>query len=169
MIEELRRLERGAVDDFVRSTIDRVYSLLYGILRHKQEAEDATQEVYMRAWKALPNYRGDAAPETWIYRIAINYGRDAIARRQKERKHAGGEVDENITGREGATEERLMLLEALSTLSEDRRLLVLAVDVEGFSIEEAAEIFELPEGTIKSRLHRTREMLRAALKIGGTP
>jgi RNA polymerase sigma-70 factor (ECF subfamily) len=169
--ENLARLEPGAVDAFVRSTVDRIHSLLYGIIGHAEEVEDLAQEVYMRAFKALPAYRGEAAPETWLHRIAINVGRDAISRRQAERKREGGEVDpelhaapDNPAADLEAVEDERILRAALKTLPDEWRELVVFVEIEGGSIEEAAGVFEIAAGTVKSRLHRAREKLREEVK-----
>ena len=174
--EALIRLEPDAVDSFVKLTIDRIHSLLYQILGHRQEAEDMTQEVYMRAFRALPTFRGEAEPMTWIYRIAINCGRDAIARRQAARKRDGGEIDpdahaapDDPAANAVESEELRVLRGALGRLDEEWRNVILLVDIEGLSMEEAGQTLQVPTGTVKSRLHRAREALREEVKrmMGG--
>lgn len=171
--EALARLEPAAVDAFVRETIHHVHSLLYRMLSHKEEVEDLVQDVYIRAWKALPAYRGDASPMTWLYRIAINAGRDAIARRQVDRKRTVSEPDDVIELRPAAhdpqrdmltREENAALEAAIAELPEDRREIILLADIEGMSMEEIARVLDAPQGTVKSRLHRARETLRELVK-----
>ncbi len=176
--EALARLEPAAVDAFVRETVDRVHSMMYGITGHAQETEDLVQEVYMRAFRSLPAYRGEAAPGTWLYRIALNVGRDAIERRQAERRREGGEVDpERHSAKDDPAsdavrnEEVAAVREAVAALPEEWRNVVTLVDIEGLSLEEAGGSLGIPEGTVKSRLHRGRERLRETLRrrFGGKP
>ncbi len=176
--EALARLEPTAVDAFVRGTVDRVHSMMYGITRHEEEAEDLVQETYMRAFRSLPAYRGEAAPETWLYRIALNVGRDAIEKRQAARRREGGEVDperhsapDDPAADVVRREEVAAVREAVAALPEEWRNVVTLVDIEGMSLEEAGRTLDVPEGTVKSRLHRGREKLREALRkrFGGTP
>lgn len=170
--DALVRGETGAVEAFVKGSIDRIHSLLFRMLGHPEEAQDLTQEVYIRAFRSLPAYRGEAAPETWLYRIALNVGRDAIARRMSERAREGGEIEPNghasripdpadlaVRG-----EERATLEEALSALGEERREIVILSDIEGLSTQEIAAALEIPAGTVKSRLHRAREALREEVR-----
>lgn len=169
--DALVRLEPAALDAFVRLTIDRVHGLLWRMMTHQEDVEDLTQEVYLRAWKALPAYRGDSKPETWLYRIAINVGRDEISRRQVARKHDGGEVDaerhqapDDAQQRALRAEEAAVLKAALGELSEDRREIVILAEIEGMGMDEIAETLNLPIGTVKSKLHRARELMRESIK-----
>ena len=178
--DALARLEPAAVDAFVQETIHHVHSLLYRMLSHKEEVEDLVQDVYIRAWRALPSYRGEASPMTWLYRIAVNAGRDAIARRQLDRKRLVTEPDEVIEIRPAShdpqrdaltREENLALQAAIDELPAERREMIILADIEGMSMEEISAVLEIPEGTVKSRLHRAREALRDGVKkrLGSWP
>lgn len=169
--DALVRLDPVAVDQFVRSTVDRVHGLLWRMLGHREDVEDLTQEVYLRAWRALPAYRGEARPETWLYRIAINVGRDEIAKRQVARKRDGGEVDpgrhhapDDPTHKVLRAEEAAVLETALAELSEDRREIVVLAEIEGMGMDEIAAVLDLPVGTVKSKLFRSRELMRESVK-----
>lgn len=176
--DALVRLDPAALDAFVRTTVDRVHGLLWRMLGHRQDVEDLTQEVYLRAWRALPAYRGEARPETWLYRIAINVGRDEIAKRQTARKRDGGEIDpgrhcapDDPTQRVLRAEEAAVLEAALAELSEDRREIVVLADIEGLGMDEIGSVLDLPVGTVKSKLFRARELMRESIKkrMGGWP
>ena len=165
--DALVRGETGAVEAFVKGSIDRIHSLLNRMLGHPEEAQDLTQEVYIRAFRSLPAYRGEAAPETWLYRIALNVGRDAIARRMSERAREGGEIDPDGHAARNPDpadlavrgEEREVLVEALDAVGQERKEILVLADIEGLSTEEIAAALEIPAGTVKSRLHRAREAL----------
>ena len=170
-LEALKRLDAHAVERFVRESTDKVYSLLFRMLGHPEEVEDLTQDVFVKALRALPRYRGDSAPSTWVYRIAINTGRDAIAKRQRDRKRQGGEMEpERFSSKDDPVEkieekeDFTVLRKALDRLPADRKELIMLVDIEGVSIEEAGQIFDLPDGTVKSRLHRARAALREEVR-----
>lgn len=163
-------------EDFVRATIDRVYSLLFRMLASREDAEDLVQEAYLRGFRSWARFRGEADPATWIYRIALNLGRDEIGKRQRSRlRLVGAEVDPEAHAAGGpdpacaavAAGERRVLEEALAALSEEKREVVLLCEVEGFSMEEAARTLEVPVGTVKTRLHRAREALRAEVRRRG--
>jgi len=177
MVEEkFSKLDPNSVDSFVRRTIDRVYSMLYGIVGHKEDAEDLTQEVFVKALRAINSFRGDSSPETWLYRIAVNTGRDAIGRRQRERAFESGEAfpDDNSSNIELSkcdpanyvveSEEILLIREAVADLKNDWKEVITLVDIEDMKIEEASAILGIPEGTVKSRLVRGRDQLRNMLK-----
>ena len=161
--------ERCAVESFIERTFDRTFSLLSRMLWGRHDIEDLTQEVYLKAWRALPAYRGDCSPDTWLYRIAINVGRDAMrsAQRNKLRIVYDSENLERAADqaalRTSAPEDSGLsglLEEALQHLSEDHRAAIQLVAIDGHSIEEAADILEVPEGTVKSRLHHARVQMR---------
>lgn len=170
------RNDSNSMENLVRENIDGVYSLMYRMLDHKEDAEDRTQEVFVRALRAFSSYRGEAKLSTWLYRIAINVGRDAIAMRQRDRSRDGGEVVDRHMSSHGAPEEDLesredhrMLIEALGRITDEKRELILLADMEGQSHDAIAEILAVPSGTVKSRLHRARAALRDEVKriMGG--
>lgn len=147
------------------------------MLGHREDAEDITQEVYSRVFRGLAAYRGDAEPATWVYRIAINVGRDAISARQVHRRREGGEVDDMVRSAANperdvlAREESAMLRESLAAVSDEQREIILLADVESMSMEEISSVLDINVGTAKSRLSRARAALREEVKkrIGTWP
>jgi RNA polymerase sigma-70 factor (ECF subfamily) len=139
----------------------RLFTLAVRELGSAADAEDALQETLVRAWKALPRFRGDASFSTWLYRICLN----AIVDQRARRSRGGGvpleEVAEPPDPRDAIVERELSgaLQEALSALEETYRTPVVLYDVLGRSYAEIAEILGVAEGTVKSRIFRGRSEL----------
>jgi RNA polymerase sigma-70 factor, ECF subfamily len=145
----------------------RLRGLAYRILGDPDRMDDALQEAYVRAFRALPRFRGDARLSTWLFRITYNACLDELAR---ARKVAYLPLDE-LAGQASASPEpgdalavRGQLETALEALSPEERAVVLLVDAEGFDYSEAGEILEIPVGTVASRLNRARADLRSSLR-----
>ena len=129
------------------------------------EAEDALQDALISAYRRADQYRGDAAVTTWLHRIVVNACLDRI-RRRKVRPTVTLPDDPVIVDQRDALAQRetqLAVLDALAELPEDQRDAVLLVDLEGYSVEEAATMLNCPEGTIKSRCSRGRKRLAERL------
>ncbi len=182
LIGRLKERDPSAFDEIVRRYGDKVFSLIYRMLGNRQEAEDVAQEVFITVFKTVDSFRGEAKFSTWLLRIAANQSKNRIkylARRPAD----GGELDDAAhPGTPGGTPgpvahaqiespdrmleaaemERLMQA-AIAELDEEHRLLVILRDVEEMSYQEIGEITGLPEGTIKSRLHRARMAIKEHL------
>ncbi|MEM6689397.1 MAG: RNA polymerase sigma factor [Planctomycetota bacterium] len=122
--------------------------------------EDLLQEVFLQIWKGLPQFEGQSELSTWAYRVAINTGlmwRRAYARRQKSLSLA----DHSIEPPSGNhTDVRVLLDRFIETLDGGKRAL-LAMQLEGLSIEQMSEVLEVPQGTIRVRLHRLSQQVNA--------
>ena len=153
--------DRIALGAFIRST----QAELWRLARHlvgPDDAEDVTQDVFVRAWRALPDYRGDAAARTWLLAIARRACADAVRKRTRARRlRARLEAQPvRVPARDPATD-----LDALVVaLPRDRREAFVLTQVVGCSYEEAAAIAGVPIGTIRSRVARARESLVAAVR-----
>jgi RNA polymerase sigma-70 factor, ECF subfamily len=182
LMARLKERDPSAFDEIVRRYGDKVFSLTYRMLGNRQEAEDVAQEVFITVFKTVDGFRGEAKFSTWLLRIAVNQSKNRIkylARRPTD----GGEIDEapnagaanatpgpvahaQIEGPDKLLEavetERLMQA-AIDALDEEHRELVILRDVEEMSYQEIGEITGLPEGTIKSRLHRARMAIKEHL------
>jgi len=166
-------LERARVGDHraFAAIVDRydrqLRALAYRLLGDRDRMDDVLQEAYVKAFRALPGFRGDAALSTWLHRIVYNACLDDLRRRRHVIPVAGDEqAQEAAWSRPGPAEvvaERQELADALATLPVDQRAAVLLVDAYGFDYGEAAEILAVRTGTIASRLSRARSTLRAAL------
>ncbi|MBW2278211.1 MAG: sigma-70 family RNA polymerase sigma factor [Deltaproteobacteria bacterium] len=180
LIRKLRDRDERAFREMVETHRDRVFNLTFRMLGNREEAEDVAQEVFITVFKSIDSFRGDAKLSTWLYRIAANHCKNRIkylARRHDRDKAPYDEKSERaIAGAssgpapaprpdrqlEGLELERLMQ-QAIASLEEDHRLLIVLRDVEELSYEEICDITGLREGTVKSRLHRARMALRKKL------
>jgi len=153
----------------------RIFNLCLWILGDRDEAADATQDAFIRAFRHLKKFRGDCAFSSWVSRIAINVARDALKKkRQRPRDFSslewqdGSEFDPPDPARaapdEVARHERQRAVRcALAKVPENYRTTLILFDLQGRSYEECADVLQVPIGTIKSRLSRARAALRDAL------
>jgi RNA polymerase sigma-70 factor (ECF subfamily) len=157
--------ERYAFEKLVEAHEQRMYTLAARVLGSREDAADAVQEALVRAWLALPKFRGDARFSTWLYRITVNAAHDA---RAKRRAPPVEEPPDPVDPRDRFAERELSgeLQRALDALDESYRIAVVLYDVLGCSYAEIAELTEVPEGTVKSRIFRGRSELAERL---GTP
>ena len=162
--------DQRAFEALVKRYRKRIYALALHMTRSASEADDIAQEVFLKAFRALPTFRGGADPGTWLYRIVYNTCLDAI---RSDRRHAAerftdDEADRGSTSasEQGAEEQltdRSMLASAFDNLAEDHKTVVWLIDVEGFDYNAAAEVFGIAPGTVGSRLFRAHAQLRAAM------
>lgn len=155
-----------------------IATLTYGT---NLDPEDLTQETFMKAYNRLDSYRSDSAPYTWLYQIAKNTCMDAMRKVKVRRKvkswfsafSSADESEENsyeppskeLPDEAMDRQESIQLLrKAVAQLPEEQRSLIVFKDFEGLSYEKIAEIYELPEGTIKSRLFKARKQLKQKLE-----
>jgi RNA polymerase sigma-70 factor (ECF subfamily) len=179
LLARLRERDEQAFAEIVRQYQDKVFSLIYRMLGNRQEAEDVAQDVFITVFKTIESFRGEAKFSTWLLRIAANHAKNRIkhlARRPTE----GADPDDvsqvrvaadrppppvqaHIAGPDAmleAAETDQLMQQAIAGLDEDQRLLVELRDVQEQSYQEIEEITGLPEGTIKSRLHRARMAIK---------
>jgi RNA polymerase sigma-70 factor (ECF subfamily) len=159
-VERIVRGDRAAAERFVREYSPCVQRLLLYLTGHAPDAEDLTQETFLKAWQALPRFRGEASLSTWLRRIAYHEYR-SWQRARKE--HVWIEAVAEVPGLADQPEERLLLAEALGTLSPEHRDTFLLHHVEGLTLKEVAEVLQIPTGTVMSRLFSARQQLRRRL------
>ena len=146
-----------------------LYSLFVG---HREDMEDAEQEILLSLYQDLHRFRGSSSFKTYLYRYSRNRAIDMLRKKGRERRALQslyGEEPSGITHPEEMVllrESRQEILDILFRMEEEERTLILLKDVEELSIREVSEIMKLPEGTVKSRLHRTRERLANKLRGG---
>lgn len=157
----------------VRQHQDRVFTAVYHVLGDRQEAEDLTQEAFVKAFVNLASFQGQSSFFTWIYRIAFNL---AATRRQRKRPWISLEAQRASHGAEpldtaDSAEEQLLREEraeetraALAELPEEFRTILVLREIEGCDYQAIAEILATPIGTVRSRLHRARLELRNRLQ-----
>jgi RNA polymerase sigma-70 factor (ECF subfamily) len=164
----LARARRG--DERAFATLVRRYdpglrALAFRVLGDRTRMDDALQEAYVKAYRALPRFRGDASLETWLYRIAYNACLDEVKRTRavvdlesvRDRAQTSADPLETLSARQ-------TLALALAELPPADRVAVLLVDAQGFDYRDAAEVLGIPEGTVASRLNRARTALRQTLQ-----
>ncbi len=182
LIARLKERDGRAFDEIVGLYGDKVFSLVYRMLGNRHEAEDVAQEVFITVFKTVDGFRGEAKFSTWLLRIAANQSKNRI-KYLSRRPTDGGEIDDAIEARAAAgtpvpiaqaqidgpdvlmeaAELEALMQRAIAALDEEHRLLVILRDVEEMSYQEIGEITGLPEGTIKSRLHRARMAIKEEL------
>jgi RNA polymerase sigma-70 factor (ECF subfamily) len=178
LIRRARLEDTSAYEELVSRYYSKIYGLIYGMLSSREDAEDVTQEVFVKAWKALGHFREQASFYTWIYRIAINRAINFRKRRNRRKTVQFEEFDPDIKQAEsykefsskGSVLRKMNLSEfqkkmndALLTLSDKHRAVVIMHDVQGMSHTEIAGILGCSEGTARSRLFYARKRLQAEL------
>ncbi|HUS30324.1 MAG TPA: sigma-70 family RNA polymerase sigma factor [Kofleriaceae bacterium] len=188
LLKRLRDRDERAFRELISNHRDRVYNITFRMLGNRAEAEDVAQEVFITVFKTIDTFREESKFSTWLYRVAVNHCKNRIKYLARRYDRSREELDETTHGGEssssgngvisspppsapdraleGAQMEKV-LQEAIATLDEDQRTVVILRDVEDLSIEEICEITGLADGTVKSRLHRARLVLRKKLQRQG--
>ncbi len=179
LVERAQRGDKRAFELLVEKYQRKLARLLSRLIRDPGEVEDVTQEAFIKAYRALPSFRGDSAFYTWLYRIGINTAKNylvAMGRRaptstemeaEEAEGHESGELLRDIN-----TPESLLLTkeigntvnEAIEALPEELRSAIQLRELEGMSYEEIAKLMDCPIGTVRSRIFRAREAIAERLK-----
>jgi RNA polymerase sigma-70 factor (ECF subfamily) len=146
----------------------RIFGLAYSFLRDREAAEDVTQEVFIKVWRALPAFDGRAALSTWIYTIARNASLSALRARRPQSSLSDPEVMEVVETTHAALPadelaDRAAILRLVHQLPTKQRQVVMLFYMEEASHEEVASMLAMPVGTVKTLLHRARARLSAAV------
>ncbi len=178
LVLRVQRGDRNAFNLLVLRYQHRLVKLISRYVRDQDDAMDVAQEAFIKAYRALPNFRGDSAFYTWLYRIAINTAKNhlaAIARRPLEVDLVASDGDEislEELQKDDETPEKILLVDeikhtissTIASLPEDLRTAIMLREVDGLSYEEIAVAMECPIGTIRSRIFRAREAIDVKLK-----
>ncbi len=170
-VEAARDGDRGAFDELVRRTYVDTYTLAMRLTANEEDARDVVQESYLRAWKGIRRFRGDAQFSTWMYRITANAAATLVQKRRRRRVESLETVDEpidlSLESRPDAAVESAIGLEALAraveTLPPKLRSIVILKDVYGLPHDAIAEELGISVAAAKVRLHRGRKRLRDVL------
>jgi RNA polymerase sigma-70 factor (ECF subfamily) len=159
--------DRRAFERLYRKHESRVFSLCARMAGSRTKGEELTQDVFVRTWEKLPQFRGESAFSTWLHRLAVNVVLNArkTEGRENARTEEGDVGDERWTeaGRTPLHVERMDLQKAIAGLPEGARKIFVLHDVEGYKHEEIADLCGITAGGSKAQLHRARMLLRAAL------
>ncbi|GAA4806583.1 RNA polymerase sigma factor RpoE [Lysobacter hankyongensis] len=180
-LELVRRVQRGdsaAFDLLVRKYQHRVVALIGRYVHDWSESQDVAQETFLRAYRALGNFRGDAQFSTWLHRIAVNTAKNHLV--AHKRRPPGEDIDIDdaeqfesaVRMRDNDTPERELMrqemeqtvMRAVVALPEELRVAITLREVEGLSYEEIAQQMQCPIGTVRSRIFRARDAIDAQLR-----
>lgn len=177
LVLRVQQGDKRAFDLLVIKYQHRLVQLVYRYVKDPSEAQDVAQEAFIRAYRALPEFRGESAFYTWLYRIAINTAKNYLISRN--RRNSESEIDvyeaeqvENAPQLQGLDTPEQQLLNdeilrvinaAIAELPEDMRVAIMLREVEGMSYEDIAQIMNCPVGTVRSRLFRAREAIDSKL------
>jgi RNA polymerase sigma-70 factor (ECF subfamily) len=153
------------VDAFLASVAEhekKVRNLLYGIVHNASAVDDLLQETYLRAFRSLDSFRQDSSMKTWIYRIATNVALDHV---RKVKDVIPFDATHEPTNQDADLGTRMDIFAALGKLSPEHRAAVLLVDLERFDYATAAEMCDVPPGTLASRVNAARKQLRQLLLV----
>ncbi|MFN3236852.1 MAG: RNA polymerase sigma factor RpoE [Pseudomonadales bacterium] len=178
LVERVQRGDKRAYDLLVLKYQHKIVGLVGRYLRDQDEVQDVAQEAFIKAYRALPRFRGDSAFYTWLYRIAINTAKNHLVSRSRRPP----DTDVDVDMEEGMHQESLsdmvnpenslatdqleaVVYKAIEDLAEDLKVAVTLREFEGLSYEEIAEVMDCPVGTVRSRIFRAREAIEK--KIAG--
>jgi RNA polymerase sigma-70 factor (ECF subfamily) len=169
LVEAVRRGERPAMHAFYERYRRRVFALIARIVG-SQDAEELSQEVFLRAFRGLEKFRGDSQLSTWMYRLAVNAALSHATRAQaRAKKNVSEEVLEELPAptaveSDGDPRMRAHLIAAMESLPTGYRAVLVLHDVEGLQHEEIAQVLGCRVGTSKSQLHKARAQMRKRLR-----
>lgn len=182
-IERLVRHDERAFNELVETYEQRVFRLVFRMLGRRDEAEDMAQEVFVQVFKAIGTFRGDSKLSTWVYRIAVNLCKNRL--KYLSRRHDGSQQElEPVAERAALSEAKgvtfgdvarpdhmvegfqveQIVQRCIAEIEPDFREVLILADVEDLSYQEIGEITGLADGTVKSRIHRARAMLKAKVE-----
>ncbi len=178
LVERVQKGDKKAFDVLVLKYQQKVANLISRYIRDPAEVLDVTQEAFIKAYRALPKFRGDSAFYTWLYRVAINTAKNHLAAQSRRppqddiEAETAEQMDMGTRLKEQDTPEQLALQEeiartiksAMEALPDELRTAITLREFEGLSYEEIAEAMECPIGTVRSRIFRAREAIDNKLK-----
>lgn len=180
LVERVQRGDKRAFDLLVLKYQHKIASLVSRYVRDNDEVMDVTQEAFIKAYRALPRFRGDSQFYTWLYRIAINTAKNYLVSKSRRPPDTDIDIDgefqvdsavlRDVAGPESvlATSQlEKVIFDAIENLPDELKVAVTLREFEGMSYEEIAEVMECPVGTIRSRIFRAREAIeKSVAEIG---
>jgi len=173
LVERVKRGDKRAFDLLILKYQHKIIGLVGRYLRDQNEVQDVTQESFIKAYRALPNFRGDSAFYTWLYRIAINTAKNHLVSRSRRPPDTDIDADDRefqdnyAVLRDNASPEDVLsmgqmesvIYRAIGDLPEELKVAVTLREFEGLSYDEIADVMECPVGTVRSRIFRAREAI----------
>ena len=178
LVARVQKGDSRAFDLLVLKYQHRIFGLISRYVRDVDEIQDVAQEAFIKAYRALPGFRGDSAFYTWLYRIAINTAKNYLVARSRRPPGSDVDIEDAEYYEEGAllheietpenalfgAELKAVVERAISRLPEDLRTAVTLREFDGLSYEDIAEIMDCPVGTVRSRIFRAREAIDSKVK-----
>ncbi|OUR93802.1 RNA polymerase sigma factor RpoE [Gammaproteobacteria bacterium 42_54_T18] len=178
LVERVKKGDKRAFDLLVGKYQHKVLSIVGRFVNDPDEAKDVSQEAFIKAYRALPKFRGESAFYTWIYRIAVNTAKNYLVARGRRPPgsdvdvadaefYEGGAVLHEISTPENqlmTDQLEALVYQALSDLPDDLRTAVTLREFDGLSYEAIAEVMDCPVGTVRSRIFRGREAIDSRIK-----
>jgi RNA polymerase sigma-70 factor (ECF subfamily) len=179
LVERVQRGDKAAFDLLVTKYQRKIFRLLSRLIRDPGEVEDVAQEAFIKAYRALPNFRGDSAFYTWLYRIAINTAKNwLVSQGRRAPTTTDTDIEDAETFDDGEhlrdlnTPDSMLLTRqvadavnrAIERLPEELKTAIVLRELEGLSYEEIAETMNCPIGTVRSRIFRAREAIAEELR-----
>ncbi len=179
LIQRIKQGEAAAYNDMIDCYWDRIFARVHSLLKNKQDAEEVTQDAFIRAHRGLENFRGDASFSTWLYQIATNLAHNRYWYWFRRKRDQSISLDQPLSDDGDLTLENVMpaagespaeaavtqefvdrVSDCMSGLNDKHREVLLLRNVHNFSYEEIAQELDISVGTVKSRIARARESLR---------
>ena len=180
LLRRLRDRDERAFRELIESHRDKVYNITFRMLNNRAEAEDVAQEVFITVFKTIETFREESKFSTWLYRVTVNHCKNRIKYLARRHDRDRDELDETSREQNSANGAPIRIAQpdralasaqmeellrvAIAELEEDHRTVVVLRDVEDLSIEEICAITGWPDGTVKSKLHRARLVLRKRMQ-----
>lgn len=178
LVKRVQKGDKGAFDLLVLKYEQKIVNLVMRYVRDPEQALDITQEAFIKAYRALPRFRGDSAFYTWLYRIAVNTAKNYLAAQRRRPTdieldmqdpdqyglHAKLKETDTPEGVTLSQELREALERAIEGLPDDLRTAIILRELDGMSYEEIAQTMDCPVGTVRSRIFRARDAI--ANKVG---
>jgi len=178
LVKRVQQGDKSAFDILVVKYQQKVVNLISRFVSDHSECHDVAQETFIKAYKALGNFRGDSQFYTWLYRIAANTAKNHLASRSRKSPAYSVDVDdaEHFSGESGLKDytnpENLLLTDeikqtvyrAIENLPDDLKSAITLREIEGLSYEEIADVMDCPIGTVRSRIFRARDAIDKELR-----
>lgn len=181
LIEKIKKGDIDAYEKIVQKYQDKVFGLIYNIVKKQNDIEDLAQEVFIKVYKNLGKFKGDSSLYTWIYKITVNLCLDELKKKKNviylDEKI---EVDDGEVNRELPSEDKLQeelyeekelkekMHNCINKLPEKQKIMIVLRDIKGLSYEEISKITDIKLGTVKSQINRARLKLKELLAEDGT-
>ncbi len=178
LVKRVQAGDKKAFDILVIKYQNKIFSIISRFISDHAEVNDVAQDAFIKAYRALPNFRGESAFYTWIYRIAINTAKNYLTARgrrppssdidsqEAETYTIGGSLQEHASPESLLMRDQLkkIIFDTIDSLPEDLKTAITLREIEGMSYEEIAESMDCPVGTVRSRIFRARETIDEQVK-----